>query len=255
MSPPQREDRLGELVPGALPLVGRVVEAGRALEREHADLAGEIGRVRGREDLVVDDAHLRALPRRPKHRIDEVAALRPAGAEPVEPGGADHLVAVADAQNRVLARELRLRIDVEWIRPVRLDVGRPLGAVEDVVRAHVDEPRADCGARLREPAGCDRVDEVGLPLHGLALRHVVEGRRVHHHRRPQPAEHGAHRVRVGDLEVRVREPAHVLAGERLDEVAAELSRAADDRDANQNTPPMRLSVCSISARRVIHSML
>ena len=51
------------------------------------------------------------------------------------------------------------------------------------------------------------------------------------------------------------EAADVFGGERLDDVAPELPRAAEHDDAGQNTPPMRLRVASISARSSIHWML
>jgi hypothetical protein len=47
----------------------------------------------------------------------------------------------------------------------------------------------------------------------------------------------------------------VAPREGLHQVAAELAGAADDHDGGQNTPPMRLSVCSMSLSNVIHSML
>jgi hypothetical protein len=53
----------------------------------------------------------------------------------------------------------------------------------------------------------------------------------------------------------VAEAHHVVSGESRDQIAPELSRAADDDDAAQNTPPIRLRVSSISASRVIHWML
>ncbi len=71
-------------------------------------------------------------------------------------------------------------------------------------------------------------------------------------RRPSTA---GTRVGVADLDVGVRQAADVVSRERLDDVAAELTGAADDDDATQKTPPMRLSVCSMSASSVIQSML
>lgn len=53
----------------------------------------------------------------------------------------------------------------------------------------------------------------------------------------------------------MRQPVDAIGGEGQDEVAAELARAADDGDGSQNTPPIRFSVCSMSASSVIHSML
>ena len=51
------------------------------------------------------------------------------------------------------------------------------------------------------------------------------------------------------------EPVHPFGGECLDQVAAELTRGPDDDDRDQKTPPIFLSVCSMSLSNVIHSML
>ena len=83
----------------------------------------------------------------------------------------------------------------------------------------------------------------------------MEGGRVDHDVGPEPPERVPYGLRVADLEILVRESPDVLPREGLDEVAAELSRAAENDDAAQNTPPIRLSVASISARSCIHWML
>ena len=83
----------------------------------------------------------------------------------------------------------------------------------------------------------------------------MKGRRIDDEARPEPVEELGHRRRVADVEVLVGEAADVFGGERLDDVAPELPRAAEHHDAGQNTPPMRLRVASISARSSIHWML
>jgi len=82
----------------------------------------------------------------------------------------------------------------------------------------------------------------------------VERRRVHHDVGTELRQHAPDRGVVADVHLLVREPVHAVAGERLDEIAAELPGAADDDDG-QKTPPMRLSVDSMSESSVIHSML
>src|SRR5947199_32726 len=250
--PAELEDQPRELVPGAAALAGRVVEPRWSLEREDADLGREVRREGGGQDLVVDDAHLVPLARGLEHGVDEIAALRAARPEAVEARGAHHLMVAAVVQDRVLAGQLGDGVDIQRVRAVGLHVGGALRPVEDVVRADVHQPRAEVPARARQvPRGGPVQRERPLGLR-LAAWQVVEGGRVDHYVGPQPPEHLPHRLRVADLEVLVREPPDVLPRKRLDEVAAELSRAAEDDDAAQNTPPIRLSVASISARSPIH---
>ena len=146
-------------------------------------------------------------------------------------------------------------VDVQRIRAIALDVGRVLGAVEDVVGADVHETRAELVTCAGEPPGGDRVHGKRLLRFGLAARDVVERGRVDDDRRLERAERPAHGVRVADLDRVVPEPPDVVAGERLYAVAAELAGRADDDDAPQKTPPILLSVSSISDSSSIHWML
>jgi hypothetical protein len=53
----------------------------------------------------------------------------------------------------------------------------------------------------------------------------------------------------------VAEAHHVVRGEGLDAVTAELPRCAEHDDPGQKTPPIALIVFSMELSSVIHSML
>jgi hypothetical protein len=119
----------------------------------------------------------------------------------------------------------------------------------------VDEACTDLVADRGERARRGGVERVGRRDLRLALRDVVERGGVDDDVRPQRLELRARAGGVADVEIVVREADDPLGRERLDEIAAELAGAADDGDGGQNTPPMRLMVCSMSASSVIQSML
>ncbi len=86
----------------------------------------------------------------PQHRLDEVVA-----ADPEEAGRADDEVALVGGRDGLLAGQLGAAVGRERRRLVALDVGRALGAVEDVVGGDVDDAAptpAAAAATLPAPA-------------------------------------------------------------------------------------------------------
>ena len=130
---------------------GHVVDAVLEPLDQADDAVGEVPGVGRRADLVVDDEDLVLVGGEAQHRLDEVAA-----ADPEEPGGADDEVARVGGRGRLLAGELGAAVGGERRRLVALDVGRALGAVEDVVGGDVDDAGADRRGGGGDVAGAGR---------------------------------------------------------------------------------------------------
>ena len=143
----------------------------------------------------------RLLARAREHPLHEVAALRRAAVQAVEPGGADDERAVAVGQRGVLAGELGERVDRARGGHVVLAVGLVAAPVEDVVGREVHEPRR-AQRQLAHGADVDRPRLVGL---GLAHVDVVERRAVEDDVGLDLVERAVQRRRVGDVELGVRE--------------------------------------------------
>ena len=106
------------------------------------DRRSEIGGERRRQQLVGDHRQRALLARSGDHARHEVAALRCAAVQPVETGGANDERTGRVGERGVLAGELGDRVDAARVRQGVLVVRLGAGAVEDVVGAQVDEPRA-----------------------------------------------------------------------------------------------------------------
>src|SRR5215211_2041581 len=145
LEPSLLEDRRRELRPGALSLGGEVPGAIGEVEQLARGL-GQMADEGRRADLIRDDRDLVLLSPQREHRPQEVPPGR------TEEPGAAHDPAVAHLE---LARELRAPVRRERIRLVRLDVGLPLRAVEDVVGRVVDDrsPQLDHVARAADVHG------------------------------------------------------------------------------------------------------
>ena len=134
------EDLARELVPGA-GAGGRPCGGCRTHPVDQADERRRRGaRCRSASRPGRDDQHLAVVAGQAQHRLDEVGA-----ADPEQPGGADDEVALVGGRGRLLARRAWCGRRRRAAPAVGLDVGRALGAVEDVVAGDVD----DGGAELR----------------------------------------------------------------------------------------------------------
>ena len=117
------------------------------------DAVGEVPGVGRRADLVADDEDLVLVAAR---RSIVSTKLGPPIAE--QPGGADDEVALVGGRRRLLPGELGAAVGRERRGLVGLDVGRALGAVEDVVAGDVDDAGADRGGGGGDVAGAVAVD-------------------------------------------------------------------------------------------------
>src|SRR5262249_46462893 len=123
-----------EVVPARLPRVGEVVGRVGRLREHRPDLAGQVERVARAQHLVRNDTELSPLARHADHRLHEVAlAAAEAAGEPEEAAHPEDHRALASLERQALAGQLRLTVDRQRPRRVGLEVGRALGAVEDIV--------------------------------------------------------------------------------------------------------------------------
>src|SRR5688500_12584617 len=110
----------------------------------------EIPSVSGAESLVRHHLQAPLLTGTRHDSRDEVAALRGTAVETVEARGADDKCARRVGERRVLAGELRERVDATGRRRGILRIGRAGLTVEDVVGAEVHELGVSASAALRE---------------------------------------------------------------------------------------------------------
>ena len=132
---------------GELAAPAAVVEPGH----DRQDRAGEIGGSGGAAALIGDHPQPAGLARRCQHGADEILPRRR-----VHPGRSQHDRTGAAGEHRLLAGKLSAAIDAGRARGIGLDIGRTLGAVEDVVGRDMDERnagiRAQGGQRRRAVA-------------------------------------------------------------------------------------------------------
>ena len=190
------EDLLRVLEPGAAPGRGDVVDAVLLGFDEQGQRLRQMRGVGGARDLVGDDDHLGLLGADPQHRLDEV---RPVG--PEQPRGTDDEVARVGDLRRGLAGLLRATVGGDRAREVGLDVGRALGAVEDVVAGDVEGAGAVGGGRCRDDPGGGVVDPHRAALVGLGAVHVGPGRGVDDRVGSHLGDRVLDRLRVGDVEL------------------------------------------------------
>ena len=84
-------------------------------------------------------------------------------------------MALVGGRGRLLAGQLGAAVGRERRRLVALDVGRALGAVEDVVAGDVDDAGADLGGGRGDVAGAGAVDREGRLLGVLGAVDVGPG--------------------------------------------------------------------------------
>ena len=103
-------------------------------------------------------------------------------------------------------------------------------AVEDVVRADVDEVRPDGVTRPGKDSRCCAVDGEREVDVRLARIHRCVRRGIDHGVRPHRVEQGPHRIGVGDVERRLVDADHVIADRTGmgNHVEAQLPRGAGD---------------------------
>jgi hypothetical protein len=147
-------------------------------------------------DLVGHDGDLLAPGAEHEHGVDEVA---PAGA--VQPRGAHDDVGRVGGGDELLAGQLRLAVDAQRRHRIGLHPRLALGAVEDVVRRDVHDPRPDLLRGRGHVAGAAGVD--GLRQAPVGLRAVDVGVRgaVHDRRRADLVQHAPRGGRVGHVEL------------------------------------------------------
>ena len=198
--PPRQADRLaGELVPRRVAAVREMDDPRDAPVDEGADGGGEVPRVRGAPDLVVDDGEL--APAGLHALEDRVHEVRAAG--PEDPGRAHDEHLVAFLERAPLAGELAAPVGVDGVHGVVLAVRTDGAPAEDVVRRDVDERRADLAAPGGEEADGDVVDAVVVRVR-LGRVHARVGRGVEDESHAR-LDGGVHGGDVRDVESRARE--------------------------------------------------
>ena len=207
--------------PVRLPLVDETTHR----SREVAD----VGRASA---LVVHDGDLVALRSKPQHRAHEVVTRRSE-----EPRRSD------DPGRRPcgsLAVELRSPVCGLRIRAVRLDVRRPLAAVEDVVGREGDD-----GGAQRGDVGRSRDVHRGRTLRVQLCTVDVRPRRGVQHEVEVVSARKLGPRGVGHVPVRMAERKDVVRGELLSERAAELAARTGDQDSTEASRADRIGVLEL----------
>src|SRR6058998_3115662 len=97
-------------------------------------MPGEIQGVRGAPSLVVYHSKLRLLPGSGCNGADEIPPVAAEG-----PGGSQDKMFRTEPPDHLFAAQLRLAVNAQRVRRVRLSVGRQIGSFEDIVGAVMNE--------------------------------------------------------------------------------------------------------------------
>src|SRR4029077_285729 len=234
---PLLEDLARELIPGAAPGGGHVVDAVLDPVDQPGQPVGEVPGVGGRGDLVADHRDLAHPFAQPQHRGDEVLAV-----DAEEAGGADDEVPLVGGRRRLLPGQLGARVGGERRGLVGLHIRRALLAVEDVVGGHVEHRGPDLtrgGGGVARPGAVDRE---GLVLGLLGTVDVGPGGAVDDQVGPLAVDLPAHRVGIADVHPGPIEADHVMpgVGRGNDEVAAQHPAGTGDQDLHRLFPALRV---------------
>src|SRR5579872_29465 len=154
------EGGFGKVEPGGLAGVGDVPEACGVGIQQIEDGFGQICRVGGRADLVVDDGEGFAGLGGGDHGAGEVGAVAA-----VDPGGADDEPAGWGIfLEKLFAKEFGFAIGAEGVDGVGGEIGSAGGAVEDEIGADMDEGGAIFFAEFGEIADGAAINGVGFFL-------------------------------------------------------------------------------------------
>ena len=164
--------------------------AGRQRPGDGDDAGADIGRMGRAAVLVVDDAELRPFSGKAQHRAEEVRAMRR-----VDPRRAQDRVPRIGGGDRLLAGKFGCAVDRQRRGRVGLDIGRGLGAIEDVVGGNLDDGNAEPGRCFGDRPGPDRIDGEGEVPFALGLVDGGIGGGVDHDVRLCRGDRGGDRFR------------------------------------------------------------
>ena len=172
-------------------------QAGGPLLDRFEQCLGQIRGVGRTEPLVGDHLELPLLAGTADRAGYEVATLRGAAVQAVQPRRARDQRVGCVRERRVLAGDLRQRVDAARGRRRVLRVGLAGSPVEHVVRAHMHQLRVRLSAALRQAFHGARVHRERAILLTLADLDVVEGGAVEHDLRPHFVEVAPDGIVVG----------------------------------------------------------
>src|SRR5260370_21813283 len=134
------EDRFGEVMPrrcASRSHVVRAAELGKCVggvsstidvRQDFCRGCGDIRGTRWCADLIANDLQLFAFCSKAQNRQKKISS-----ASCINPSGPEYQVTGSRVADGLLSSELGFSVDVDWIRGVRLFIGRLLRAVEDIV--------------------------------------------------------------------------------------------------------------------------
>src|SRR5699024_4847900 len=255
--PGQPDDLAGKVVPGADALAGAVVQAVLMGDAQLQNLVGQVHRVGGVAQLVVDHLQPAVLFARAGDGLDKVFAV-----VAVQPGGADDEVPVAEPLDVLLPHQLGGAVGADGPGQAGLVLGHAavLPPRKDVVGGDMHQPRAHLLGGLGQVAGAQGVGLVGGVVVCLAAVHVGVGGAVDDDVGLVAADEVIHRLVVGDVQLgqvhRDDGGVEQLFGDGadlalalpqlLDDLGAQLPPAACDDDFHSS--PLRLRVRSAAGR-------
>ena len=153
----------------------------------------------------------------------------------IDPTGAQDQVLAACSRNRLLARQLALAVDTQWVRRVAFGVRGRFGAVEHVVGRVVNQRDAQRLGLFGEDAGGDGID--GERSVRLALGQIDGGvgRSVDDQSRAMGAHLPADKVCVCQVKlVAAQDEEFAQALEPLLQLLGDLAVLAGDEDFHGN---------------------
>src|SRR5215211_1016139 len=233
LDPGQPEYLLRELVPGAGPGVGQVVEAVAPTLRDPGDAFGQVAGVGRRDELVVLDLEHIPLSGHAQHGTHEV--MPPS----VDAGGTDDVPASCQVLHVLLAGQFGAAVGADRGRQVEGLVGPITLPVEDVVGAHVQQlaslPLANLG-QVARPQGVDRIRQIRLRL---APVHVRKRSRVDNELRRVILHSPLYGFRIGYVELFPGERHRLVASPRqyLGQLQPELALRAGYENLHPSVKP------------------
>src|SRR4030042_1514824 len=115
---------------------------------------------------------------------------------------------------------------------LRLGVGRLFPAVEDIVRAEMDQYETELAGQPGQVPDGDGVDPEGHLGIVLTFVYPMESGGVDYGRGLQVLEDAAHSLRTGDIELGGIKREYLISGQGFHQIGTQLSVGADDGDSH-----------------------
>src|ERR1700730_3582582 len=152
-----------------------MVESKRIATAELHDLLRQVDRSGRRHKLAVDNLKLLAVPGELAHQFHEIqSALGATMMFSIKRGGPKNEVSWRRAAYKVLARQLRVAVYIEWLGQISFAVWHPFGTIKNVICAEMDKESAQVRHSHGDIAGSARIYRKGLRGIQFALLNLVE---------------------------------------------------------------------------------